>query len=73
MAKASDSLQNAALTSLKLVSAAVLSVLLVKQRVSDVDRLLLQSKLQKQETNIIKKQVFMFQFVQTAVLFTIII
>ena len=70
---ASDSLQNAVLISLKLVSAAVLSVLLVKQRVSDVDRLQLQSKLQKQEMNIIKKQVSMYRFVQMVVSYMITI
>ena len=69
MKMVSDSLQNVVLILLKLVSAAVLSVLLVKQRVSDVDKLQLQSKLQKQEMNTSKKQVSTYQSVQMVVSF----
>ena len=69
----SVSLQNVGQTLFKLVSVEVLSVLLVKQRVSDVDKQLLPSKLQKQEMNITKKQVSTYQSVQTAVSYTITI
>ena len=62
-----EAIQKQVLTSLKSVSAAVPSVSLVNRRVSVVDRLLQQSKLQRQEMNTSKKQVFIFQSAPTAV------
>ena len=65
--------QNVVQILLKLVSVEDLFVLLEKLKVSVEDKLLLLSKLLKHEMNIIKKQEFMYQFVQMVVLFMIII
>ena len=73
MPMVSVSLLIVALTLSKSVSVVDLSVLPVRQRESDGDRLQLLSRLQKQEMNITKKPVFMYQSAVMVVSFMIII